>query len=210
MGKARVPVAVLNKPGRLTDAEFALMKRHPAWGGEILRSSGVADTVIVDVCEHHHERIDGAGYPYGLAGEAISLQARMGAICDVYDAVTSARAYKPAWDPGEAIRQMAQWKGHFDPALFQAFVKTVGIYPVGTLVRLQSGRLAVVVELGQGSLLTPRVKAFFSTKSMLPITPELIDLGASTCQDRLVGVESPENWSFRQLDRLWADELTAA
>ncbi|MFM2067643.1 MAG: hypothetical protein RLZZ584_2552 [Pseudomonadota bacterium] len=207
MGKARVPLEVLNKPGRLTDAEFALMKRHPAWGHEILRQGGIECPITLDVCLHHHEKVDGSGYPEALPPERLSLHARLGAICDVYDAITSARPYKAAWDPGDAIRQMAQWKGHFDPLLFQAFVKTVGIYPVGTLVRLQSGRLAVVAGRGTGSLLTPRVKAFFSTKAMLPITPELIDLGAPGCQDKLVGVESPEAWKFKNLDALWADEL---
>ncbi|MEY2689418.1 MAG: hypothetical protein RL375_3617, partial [Pseudomonadota bacterium] len=125
MGKARIPLEVLNKPGRLTDAEFALMRRHPQWGHDLLVEGEVDCPVTLDVCLHHHEKIDGSGYPTAQAGKHLSLPARMGAICDVYDAVTSARAYKQAWDPGEAIRQMAQWKGHFDPVLFQAFVKTV-------------------------------------------------------------------------------------
>jgi HD-GYP domain-containing protein (c-di-GMP phosphodiesterase class II) len=209
MGKARIPLPVLNKPGRLTDAEFALMRRHPQWGHDLLVEGQVDCAVTLDVCLHHHEKIDGSGYPSALAGKTISLPARMGAICDVYDAVTSARAYKQAWDPGEAIRQMAQWKGHFDPVLFQAFVKTVGIYPVGTLIKLQSGRLAVVIEQGARSLLTPRVKVFFSTRSMLPITPELVDLGNPACQDKLLGVESPEAWKFKNLESLWIDEVRA-
>jgi HD-GYP domain-containing protein (c-di-GMP phosphodiesterase class II) len=209
MGKARIPLAVLNKPGRLTDAEFALMRRHPQWGHDLLVEGQVDCAVTLDVCLHHHEKIDGSGYPETLASLHISLPARMGAICDVYDAVTSARAYKQAWDPGEAIRQMAQWKGHFDPAVFQAFVKTVGIYPVGTLIKLQSGRLAVVIEQGSRSLLMPRVKVFFSTKSMLPITPEIVDLGHPACQDKLLGVEAPEAWKFKNLESLWIDDVLA-
>jgi hypothetical protein len=172
-------------------------------GGGVVESD-----LVLDVCLHHHEKIDGSGYPDALAGDHISLAARLGAICDVYDAVTSARPYKQAWDPGDAIRQMAQWKGHFDPKLFQAFVKTVGIYPVGTLVKLQSGRLGVVVEQGGASLLTPSVKVFYSTRSMLPITHEVIDLGHPSCQDKLVGVEAPETWKFKNLEALWADEVT--
>lgn len=209
MGKARIPLAVLNKPGRLTDGEFALMRRHPQWGHDLLIEGQVDCPVTLDVCLHHHEKTDGSGYPAALSGNNISLHARMGAICDVYDAVTSARAYKQAWDPGEAIRQMAQWKGHFDPVLFQAFVKTVGIYPVGTLIKLQSGRLAVVIEQGSKSLLTPRVKVFFSTRSMLPITPELVDLGHPACQDKLLGVEAPEAWNFKNLESLWIDDVLA-
>jgi hypothetical protein len=129
----------------------------------------------------------------------------MGAVCDVYDAVTSVRPYKGAWDPGEAVRQMAQWKGHFAPAIFQAFVKTVGIYPIGSLVRLQSGRLGVVTEQNESSLLSPRVKVFYSTKSMMPLRPETIDLAERGTTDRIAAVESPDNWQFKGLDELWLD-----
>jgi hypothetical protein len=158
------------------------------------------------VCLHHHEKIDGTGYPHRLHGEQISLLARMGAVCDVYDAVTSNRPYKSGWDPGESLRRMAQWKGHFDPAVFQAFVKAVGIYPVGALVRLQSGRLAVVTQQNPSSLLTPTVKVFFSTKSNQRIVPEEIDLGGPWCQDKVLSCEPPEQWPFKDLDRLWAGE----
>ncbi|MEO8296790.1 MAG: HD-GYP domain-containing protein [Burkholderiales bacterium] len=209
MGKARIPLEVLNKPGRLTDAEFDLMKRHPVEGHKLLLQSPGASAMALDVCLHHHEKMDGSGYPKRLKSEQISRYAKMGSVCDVYDAVTSARPYKGAWDPGEAIRQMAQWKGHFDPAIFQAFVKTVGIYPTGTLVKLQSGRLAVVLDQNEKSLLLPRVKAFYSTKSMLPIEPEVIDLASPGCKDRLVGVESSEAWKFDHLDSLWMEEVGA-
>jgi hypothetical protein len=100
---------------------------------------------------------------------------------------------------------MAQWKGHFDPLVFQAFVKTVGIYPLGSLVRLQSGRLGVVMEQNAASLIMPKVKVFFSTKSMLRIPPEVIDLSGARNQDRIIGVEQPENWKFKDLDALWLE-----
>ena len=113
------------------------------------------------------------------------------------------RPYKGAWDPGDAVRQMAQWKGHFDPAIFQAFVKTVGIYPVGTVVRLESGRIGVVLEQNEASLLMPRVKVFFSSKSDLPIAPETIDLARGA--DRITGVEPAERWKAEMLADLWLD-----
>jgi HD-GYP domain-containing protein (c-di-GMP phosphodiesterase class II) len=203
LGKAVMPLEVLNKPGRLTDEEFAIMKSHPTRGHEMLVEGGGAGAVVLDVCLHHHEKIDGSGYPKGLKGEQISLFAKMGAACDVYDAVTSARAYKDPWDPAEALRSMAQWKGHFDPTVFQSFVKTVGIYPVGSLVRLQSGKLAVVTVQNPESLLAPKVKTFFSTKSDMRIEPRELDLAAPGCHDKIVACETPEKWGFKDLDQLW-------
>ncbi len=208
MGKAQIPLQVLNKPGKLTDEEFDLMKKHPELGHQILAAEGSVPGIALDVCLHHHERIDGTGYPNRLSSDRISLHAKMGAVCDVYDAITSARPYKSAWDPGEAVRQMAQWKGHFDPMIFQAFVKTVGIYPLGTLVRLQSGRLGVVVDQNDESLVTPKVKVFFSTKSMMRTPVSIVDLSGGRSQDRIVGVEQPEQWKFKDLNELWLQDAT--
>ncbi|MBP7131944.1 MAG: phosphodiesterase, partial [Aquabacterium sp.] len=132
-----------------------------------------------------------------------SLFAKMGAVCDVYDAITSNRPYKTGWDPAESLMKMATWtkEGHFDERVFQAFVKSMGIYPTGSLVKLQSGRLAVVVEQGKGSLLSPIVRVFFSTKSNQPIPVELIDLSKSV--DQIVARESKSQWGFQNLDQLW-------
>jgi HD-GYP domain-containing protein (c-di-GMP phosphodiesterase class II) len=193
---------VLNKPGKLTDDEFTLMKLHPERGHAMLVEGGGVGPLVLDVCLHHHEKVDGSGYPQGLSGEHLSLFAKMGAVCDVYDAVTSVRPYKNGWDPGDALRKMAQWKGHFDTRIFQAFVKTVGIYPTGSLVRLQSGRLAVVMAQNPTALLTPRVKAFFSLKSNLRVEPTEIDLSSPRVHDKVMACESPEDWPFKDLDRL--------
>lgn len=147
VGKMAIPDEVLNKPGKLTDSEFTIVRNHPEAGGQILRDSGNVSALVLDVCLHHHEKVDGSGYPHRLTGDQISLFAKMGAVCDVYDAITSDRPYKKGWDPAESIRRMAEWsKGHFDEAVFQAFVKSVGIYPTGSLVRLESGRIGVVTE----------------------------------------------------------------
>jgi putative nucleotidyltransferase with HDIG domain len=202
LGKAMMPREVLNKPGKLSEAEFAIMRRHPPAGGELLLAGG-ADHEVREVAMHHHEKVDGTGYPDRLAGDAIPLLARMCAVCDVYDAVTSERAYKKAWDPSGAMRQMAAWQGHFDKRMFTAFVKAVGIYPVGSLVRLSSQRLAVVVEPGAESLLTPKVRMFFSVRSQETIPLETVDLAAGGCRDSIAGPEDPVKWGFRSLDHLW-------
>jgi len=205
LGKAAMPMEVLNKPGKLTDAEFAIIKSHPVEGHRILRAAGETGPVILDVCLHHHEKIDGSGYPEGLQGDGISLFAKMGAVCDVYDAITSNRPYKSGWDPAESLHKMAEWAhGHFDELVFKAFVKSLGIYPIGSLVRLSSGRIGVVMEQTAKSLTTPRVKVFFSTRFNLRILPEIIDLSHPNCQDKIVRREDPDKWHFPDLDALWS------
>ena len=204
VGKMMMPLGVLNKPGQLTDDEFTLMRSHPVRGHEALKKGGAVPESALDVCLHHHEKMDGTGYPHKLAGEQISLLARMGAVCDVYDAITSTRPYKAAWDPAGSVQRMAQWQGHFDPAVFQAFVRCVGIYPLGTLVKLHSGRLAVVVDQHPTNLVAPTVKVFFSTKSQLPIPVELLDLSRGS--DRIVGREQPADWGFKNIDDFWSQQ----
>ena len=206
IGKIAISNQILNKPGKLTDTEFAVMKTHPERGLRILHKSDSVSPAVLDVCLHHHEKIDGTGYPHGLRGDGISILARMGAVSDVYDAITSDRPYKKGWLPAEAIRKMAEWsKGHFDDTVFQAFVKTVGIYPIGSLVRLTSGRLGVVIEQNPDSLLMPRVKVFFSTKSRVQIAPEVVDL-ARQQEEKIEGRESADTWGFRHLEHLWIDQ----
>ncbi len=205
IGKAMMPMDILNKPGKLTDDEFRVIQSHPVEGHRLLMEGKSASEIVLDVCLHHHEKMDGSGYPDRLPGGRISVFAKMGAVCDVYDAITSNRPYKAGWDPAESIRRMAEWsKGHFDEVVFQAFVKSIGIYPTGSLVLLASGRLAVVVEQSEKSLLAPRVKAFFSTKAQAYVVPETIDLSHPAATDRIVGREDASKWGIRNLDDLWA------
>ena len=206
IGKSLMPVEVLGKAGPLTPAEFAVMRGHPEAGRSMLADSGQFSLAVMDVCLYHHEKVNGLGYPRGLAGDDIPLLARLGAVCDVYDAVTSERCYKPGWDPARSIREMAQWSrnGHFDDAVFQAFVKSIGIYPVGSLVRLASGRLAVVVDQARDSLLKPVVRAIFDIETRAPCDV-LIDLDAPGCDERIASREKPSDWGLASVDDYWLD-----
>lgn len=202
LGKALTPPEVLNKPGKLTDEEFMLVKQHPAEGHRLLLDGDNVGEIPLDVVLHHHEKMEGTGYPYRLRGDEISLYARMGAVCDVYDAITSNRPYKTGWDPGQSIRKMAEWcPGHFDDKVFKAFVKSLGIYPIGSLVQLASGRLAVVVEQTEHSLVVPKVKVFFSTNTNCYIPPEVIDLSRSAQKEKIVSCASAEAWGLKNIDQ---------
>lgn len=199
-GKMKVPNEILNKPGRLTEAEFAIMRTHPEEGWLILREIEGLEEIPLDITLHHHERMDGTGYPHKLPGEQISRMAQMAAVVDVYDAITSDRCYHKGMPAPEGLRKLWEWsKFHFNPELVQAFMRTIGIYPVGTLVRLESGRLAVVIEQNDAAMLQPIVKAIFSTKSNTYITPQIIDLSRSMGKggaDKIVGHENPEKWQI--------------
>lgn len=197
-GKALVPDAILNKPGPLTEEEFAVMRRHPKDGYDILRLSPGVGPIPLDIALHHHERRDGSGYPERQGGEAISELAQMAAIVDVYDALTADRCYHRGIPAAEALRKIYEWsKFHFNPQYAQEFMRCVGIYPVGTMVMLESGRLGVVVEPHETNLLAPKVNVFFNARKNVYIKPETIDLARGLGfggADKIVGHESPEKW----------------
>jgi putative nucleotidyltransferase with HDIG domain len=208
IGKAVMPESVLQKPGRLSDSETRVIRTHPERGHELLVEGGTASASTLDVVLHHHERFDGQGYPHQLAGEGISLLARMGALCDVYDAVTSNRPYKMGWDPAESLARMASWRGQFDARLLAALVQSLGIYPTGSLVRLESQRLAVVLEQNPHALGQPKVSVFYSLRSEMQIEPREMDLAAPGCHDRIAARAPRKAGEFERLDELWADAET--
>lgn len=203
LGKVAMPDHILNKPGKLTSAEFDVMKGHPLAGATLLQTLENMPAEAIDACLHHHEKYDGNGYPGQLVGAQISVMARMAAICDVYDAITSNRPYHAGDDPALSLSRMASWKGHFDPQLFQLFVRMLGIYPVGSLVRLRSQRLAVVLEQNSDSLLKPRLAAFYSLARGQRIAVAIVDLASALCDDAITAREDPQSWDFDDLDQLW-------
>lgn len=179
IGKMRTPEGILNKPGKLTDEEFAIMKQHVVYSRQILSETpGIAE-ISMHVAAQHHERYDGSGYPLGLQGDAINRFGQMAAIVDVYDAITSDRCYHKGNSPHLALKRMLEWsKFHFSPQLYQNFVQCVGIYPMGTLVRLENGLLAVVIRPNHESLLHPVIMVVVNSKTGQRLVPREVDLMA--------------------------------
>lgn len=127
LGKMALPVELLRASGKLTTEELSLIRTHPERGHAMLVAVANMPKAILDICLYHHEKYDGSGYPSQLAGNSIPLVARVAAICDVYDALTTVRPYKRAWSQAEAIDTMLSSPGHFDPDLLKAFVSKMVI-----------------------------------------------------------------------------------
>jgi HD-GYP domain-containing protein (c-di-GMP phosphodiesterase class II) len=201
IGKVNVPLELLNKPGALNEAEFEIMKTHVAHGGRILLDTHGIDESSICVCQHHHERLDGTGYPCGLRGDQISKFGQIAAIVDIYDALTSERSYKYALAPTAALRKLFEWSSFYlNRGLVERFVLHMGIYPIGTLVRLRSGFVGVVVEQGERGSLDPVVRAVYDMKRAKLVVPFEINLSsrpAGRQVDEIVGCEAPESWSFQ-------------
>jgi putative nucleotidyltransferase with HDIG domain len=193
IGKMDVPSEILNKPGRLSDEEFAIARLHPERGCAILDQAETIPAAAIDVCRHHHEKIDGTGYPFGLKGDEISLAARMGAICDVYDALTSDRAYKAAWSPIEALTAMQGWDGQFDRDLLFTFCQSIAVFPVGMVVRLRSQRLAIVLPNGRRAS-RPRLRAFYDTATSHLVDPRDLTLADDDACKMVVREEDATRW----------------
>ena len=201
VGKALVPGRILNKPGKLEESEFEVMKSHVVHTAKLLNDVNGVSEITFNAAAQHHERYDGTGYPHGLKGDAISRHGQMLAIVDVYDAITSIRSYHKGMPPTETLRKMFSWSGtHFNPTLVQAFIKGIGIYPAGSLVRMESDRLGIVREVSPDNLLQPMVQLIFDCKEMCHIDPELVDL--STSHDKIKSHESFEFWGIPQAN--WA------
>lgn len=194
IGKMATPTAVLEKPGKLDDAERRIIEDHPSAGHRLLSDSNDISAIALDVCLHHHERMDGRGYPDRLTGDELSVHARMGAICDVYDAITSCRPYKQPWSPAEALQKMMSWEGHFDPRMLTAFVTSIGIFPVGGLVRLHSNRLAIVLHADDDCPTTPPVRVFYDVMETRLIPARDVATHNRDGGDPIIRGEQGETW----------------
>jgi HD-GYP domain-containing protein (c-di-GMP phosphodiesterase class II) len=195
VGKACVPDEILNKPGKLNDDEFERIKSHVDEGVHLLRTMPGLGEVSMQVISQHHERFDGTGYPHAMSGKQISLHGQMAAIVDVYDAISSERVYHRGMSPTQALKKLLEWSNHhFEPRMVQIFIRAVGIYPTGSLVKLESGKLGVVMEQNDADLLHPTVRTIFSTIKNCYLQPTLVDLRKS--EDRIVSHEDYEKWNI--------------
>jgi putative nucleotidyltransferase with HDIG domain len=191
IGKATLPPELLDKRSRLTAEEATVLRAHPDRGYDVLREVADMPPLVLDVVRHHHERPDGAGYPDGLSGDALSLYARMGAVCNFYDKVTCPPPGGDKWPSSQALDHLRAARGEFDDQVVRAFVRVVGAFPPGALVRLRSDRLGVVLDESERDPLHPMV-AVFRHVAGAPIPPQRM----STKADPIIGIERAEAWHF--------------
>ncbi len=183
MGKVRIPLEILNKEGRLDDEEFAVMKQHARYGRDILMSGRSVFSGTVDAAYGHHENLDGTGYPRGLEGHQMNLFTKVVSVVDKYDAITSHRVYQKGRTHIEALGILNQLsQGKIDPHLNAAFIACLGIYPVGSVVELTSGEVAVVLKQHPAERLRPIVLLVLGPDKR-PMQERLADLSERRADD---------------------------
>lgn len=158
VGKLQLPVELLKKPGRLTDQEYALIRRHVEFGARMVSEMKGSNKEIISVVLHHHERHDGSGYPRGVPGRRIPVKGRIAALVDCYDAITSERAYSHAMSAYDAVQLIYKWRDKdFQADMVEQFIQCIGLYPIGTLVELSTGEVGIVMAQNRVRRLRPKV-----------------------------------------------------
>lgn len=206
VGKMAIPDDILLKPGKLDDMEWVTVRNHPQRGHDILSASDGVSDIALEVCLRHHEKMDGTGYPGKIPASSLSLFTRMSSVCDVYDALTSQRSYNKPLSASQALAKMQSWKGHFDQLVLRNFVESLGILPIGTLVRMDRDELGIVVGESPSDYAAPIVRTFHSLDKDCAIAPKDIDTGRSRSR-RLLAEECPEEWGFANWSSFSADLL---
>lgn len=194
IGKTRVPLAILNKPGKLDDHEYEKMKKHAEYSAEVLQDAKGLPHEAYDMALHHHERFDGNGYPHGLKGDEITFGSQIAAIADVYDAITSDRCYRDGIDGVEGLRKLYEWSEyHFNKDLTYKFIRCIGVYPVGSCVRLENDLVGVVAGSTENVML-PVVRIFYNDrkKSSVPVH----DLDLSKIGVQIASYEEAGKWNI--------------
>ncbi|GAA5214209.1 HD-GYP domain-containing protein [Corallincola platygyrae] len=197
VGKIHIPRELIDKAGELTEKEFEIAKQHVDFSWEIASSIPHVASETLDVIKQHHERMDGSGYPDGLAGEEISIYGRMAAIVDTFNALTSDRPYKDSVTALTAFNIMKNGTpGEYDQDLLNQFIRCVGVYPVGTLVKLKSGKLGLVMQGNFSNPLKPMVTVFYSTRQRHHIEPKLINLADKHCTEEIESSVRPQQFDL--------------
>ncbi|MFH1214913.1 MAG: HD-GYP domain-containing protein [Pseudomonadota bacterium] len=198
IGKTRIPLNILNKPGKLDDGESKEMQRHTFYSAEILKTAKNLPEEAYDMGLHHHERHDGSGYPHGLKGNEIKAGSQLAAIADVFDAITSDRCYRNGMGRVEGLRKLYEWsEHHFNKDLTHKFIRSIGVYPIGSCVRLDSGRVGMVVGSTE-NLMQPVVRIFHDEKMKGSFPMQDFDL--SLTDDHVAGYEDSEKWNINSLN----------
>ena len=197
VGKIMTPDEVLNKPGKLTDEEFGVMRQHVVHSYDILSNTAGISPTMLEVAANHHERLDGTGYPQRLKGDQLCLYTRMSGIVDVYDAVTADRVYKQGMQPTQAFRILLKGiNQHFDAELVTKFIKCMGVYPVGTLVQLSNQRLAVVMQRNEQQPLKPMVKVIYHATLRHYLEVQWLDLARNGGQESIESTVDPKEFGI--------------
>jgi len=204
IGKSKIPEEILKKEGGLSPKEYNVLKKHVQYGIELLSGMEDVSAHTLSVVAEHHERLNGTGYPNRLTGDQISLGGKLGAIIDVYDALTSDRIYHTALNPVQALKEIyTQRQILFDEGLLEQFIKFMGIYPPGTLVRLESGFLAIVIESGRENILQPVVRLVYDLNKSMPIVPRNLDLSKGVGElHRIIETVNPATYNIKVTDYL--------
>lgn len=185
IGKMRVPLKVLNKPGKLTKDEFEIMKSHPGMGYELVREDKNLSPNVLAIIRSHHERLSGNGYPDKLTENEITYYTKIVSITDVYDAITSDRVYHDGMTPHDALKSLYEWMpDNYDAELIQSFIRTIGIYPVGSVVELHTGHIGIVVKLNESHRLKPVVMLIINRDGEYYATRKLINLASSVWNNK--------------------------
>ena len=193
IGKTGVPDGIINKPGRLTDEEFNTVKKHPEISARILSEQPTDfSPVVIKIARHHHERSNGSGYPDKLSGDEIHSFATIAGIADVYDALSSDRVYHKGMLPHEALKIVFGLRGeHFTPQWVDLFIQSIGIYPIGSLVELNTGEIAVVYEVNDRALLKPKVRLITDSNKRFRTDERTVDLNEPEMGREIVHVLDP-------------------
>ncbi|PKG80902.1 phosphohydrolase [Colwellia sp. 75C3] len=200
IGKVLVPPEILHKPGKLTPQEYDVMKSHVDLGMQVLKESPDLPELVLEVVQQHHERLDGKGYPNQLNEQKITQYGRMIAIVDSYDAMTAERVYKAGMHPIKAFKiLMNDAPNSYDNTLVEQFVNCLGIYPIGTLVKLTSGKLGLISRLNTSQPLQPCIRVFYNTRLNQAIAMEELDLSQAKHKDQVDCCIKPSEFNINLL-----------